>query len=543
MRPESAVLWCLLACQGGGGGADAEALKVVGLAIEPEEAELVTGPAGGETQQFLATVTYEDGTVEDVDFVEWSSSNRTAGSVDETGLFTPSSENGGVTWVTAALGGKEAQATVDVLYTDTIDDEGLAGQFESESGVPLDAWTYPEDGVALPRNTPSIRFQWDEGVLADAWRVRFRSEFTDITAYTSAHEFEADGDLWASIAATNAGGTVEVELARAVAGLIDVSDPLEIQVNRMDQTGSIFYWSTSDEGFMEIPYGGEVEPWLTSDDVGECIGCHAASPHDTMAFTYGESTDGWLGVKEIETRDDVLGYNEEYFGNLKAWRPDGDLLVTAFYGQLMMYDAETIEYLGEIAGPEGGGLTHPDWSPDGKQLVVTKTSNLGDWYFQAGQLAVMDYLGDGQFGDPVVLYDPDPGCVSGCLKAYYPAWSPDGEWIAFNVASGTMWEDETAEVWVIAAEGGDPIRLDAANLGEDLGNSWPRWGPLPDDDILWLTFASNRTYGNSRDDEPKIWVSAFDAEEAELGLDPSFPAFFLPSQDEESNNHLPVWVE
>ena len=39
----------------------------------------------------------------------------------------------------------------------------------------------------------------------------------------------------------------------------------------------------------------------------------------------------------------------------------------------------------------------------------------------------------------------------------------------------------------------DPaIRLDAANKDANLTNSWPRWGPLPDDDILWLATSSTR---------------------------------------------------
>jgi hypothetical protein len=87
------------------------------------------------------------------------------------------------------------------------------------------------------------------------------------------------------------------------------------------------------------------------------------------------------------------------------------------------------------------------------------------------------------------------------------------------------------------------IPLEAANQVGGITNSWPKWGPLPDDDILWLAFSSKRAYGGVIVGIPQVWVAAFDPARAEAGADPSFPAFWLPNQDPAQNNHIPVWAE
>ncbi|MDP6933587.1 MAG: hypothetical protein QGG40_11755, partial [Myxococcota bacterium] len=85
-------------------------------------------------------------------------------------------------------------------------------------------------------------------------------------------------------------------------------------------------------------------------------------------------------------------------------------------------------------------------------------------------------------------------------------------------------------------------RLTAANMDYELTNSWPHWGPLPDDDVFWITFSSKRPYGDLLvDGECQVWVAAFDPQLALLGQDPSSPAFWLPNQDIETANHSTYW--
>jgi Tol biopolymer transport system component len=184
----------------------------------------------------------------------------------------------------------------------------------------------------------------------------------------------------------------------------------------------------------------------------------------------------------------------------------------------------------------GGRYTHPDWSPDGTSVVAVRVTGQfnSDMGFTGGELVKIPFT-DGAFGTPVTLVP----AVSG-KNLYYPAWSPDGAWIAYNRSTGDSYADGDAEVWLSTADGTRQIRLDTINDG-GVQNSYPRWGPLPDDDVLWLAFSSKRDYAPSQTSFPQIWISAIDPTLAEQGLDPSFAPFWLPGQDVRSDNHLPAW--
>ncbi len=528
------MLPILLACSAGFRAPDAE---MVAIEVEPAEITVTTGPRGGPATQFTAWAVYDDLQRLPLEVASWSLSNRSVGTIDDTGLFTPSHEAGGTTWVLAELDGIVGQATMTVIYEDEVGEEAVDPDLFDAPGQPWDwPWTYPEDGVNLPRNTPSITFQWqDPG--AEAFRLTFRSEATNLTVYTTANEWTADEATWASIAATNAGGVVEVTLSARAGKDVLVAEPLHVEVNRMDARGTILYWSTSTEGIMQIPYGGSASDYLTAAQTGHCVGCHVVSSQDRLAFTY-DGGNGPLGLVRTSDASEVLAYGSGPTGNFKAFSPDGRFLLTTFAGVLSVHDGLDGTHLWDV--PLAETATQVDWSPDGTRVALVLTEDhSSDWVFGRGRIAVMDHLGDGTFGEPRVLVDFDDGS-----SAYYPAWSPDGAWIAFNRSTGDSYDDPDAELWVIDGEGANPpIRLDAANLSDNLTNSWPRWGPLPDDDILWLTFASRRDYGHVASGRPQIWVAAFDPARAAAGVDPSWPAFWLPGQASSDNNHIPVWIE
>lgn len=523
-----------------------DAAEVAMIRVEPAFIDLVTGPDGGDTFQFEAWATYGDGTEARLPEAEWTLSNRSTGDIDETGFFEPSTTNGGISYVTARFASAQSQATLTLVYQEELVEEGADPSVFSERGLRADPadtlWTYPEDGVNVPRNTPSIQFQWAAAKESEGYRLRFSSTVTDLTVYTLETSWTADEETWQRIGSTNAGGEVQVELsAKIPVGTVSEA-PRTVQINRMDADGSIFYWSTSASGIMEIPYGGSAEEFLTPNTAAysgesstQCYACHVVSPRGLISFTY-DGGNGRLGVKDMDDLSDVIAYWDNVYANFKTFSPDGRYMLGTFGGALSLYDGETGEYLHEVA--VDGSATHVDWSPDGSQVVLALTDDhYADWYFTGGRIAVMDHLGDGQFGEPRVLYRPDSGI------AYYPAFSPDGDWIAFNVSTGDAYDDEDALVAVMSSTGDAPIMLDAANMGEGLTNSWPRWGPLPDDDVLWLAFASKRTYGNITSGNPQIWVAGFDPERAREGEDPSWPAFWLPGQDSAQNNHIPVWAD
>lgn len=558
MRP--AILAILAACQPEPAPAKAtDPRGVASLVVSPAEAELITGPSGGQQLQFTAELTWTDGTVEVLDVAEWTVSNRSAGTIDESGQFTPDTDNGGISYVTARYAGVEAQSLLTIKYEDAWIEEGadrtlLEGKELAEVG--LETWLYPETGVNVPRNTPGITFQWTDPVPEDpagVWRLRFISAVTDISVFTSDLEWTADEETWMRLASTNAGGTIQVRLygASETQGWT-VSEALRIRVNRLDARGSIYYWSTSAAGVRRLPYAGEPEDYLTQATTGRCVGCHDVGPNGTMAFTY-DGGNGAMGLYDMDADTLISDGTGGQLGNFMTYSPDGRYLLSASYGALVLHDANTHEILGSV--DLGGAMaTHPDWSPDGGSVAAVITPHHGvDWSFGKGSIAVIPHLGDGLFGAPEVLYTAPEG-----WNAYYPTFSPDGDWIAFNQsttetpyhptdapydAENDSYDDATAQLYVMSSSGGTPIALDAANQAEVLTNSWPKWGPLPDDDVLWLAFSSKRLYGRYTDGQPQVWVTGIDPEKARAGEDPSWPAFWLPGQDPAQNNHIPVWAD
>ena len=110
-----------------------------------------------------------------------------------------------------------------------------------------------------------------------------------------------------------------------------------------------------------------------------------------------------------------------------------------------------------------------------------------------------------------------------------------------EAANGDAYDDPDAEVMLVSASGGVPIRLARANTEPAPGNSWPRWGPQVDD-TAWLAFASRRAYGRIVEGRAQIWLAELNLALAREGLDPSAPAVWLSGQDTNSGNHTPAWV-
>jgi hypothetical protein len=505
------------------------------MRVDPPDATVYTSPNGAEPAQFDVYLTRADGSEEPLLEAEWTLSNRTVGIVDSSGAFSASDQNGGVSNLTARFAGVEASGVVTVIFQDEVVEDGVdPTAFEVPRTAHAGLWAYPPNGVNLPRNTPSLRFQWAD-VGASAARLRFRSKVTDLTVYTSGTSWTADEPTWASLVGTNAGGSVEVELSLLVGSEVWSEDLITVNVNRFDARGNIYYWSTSASGIRKIPYGGEAEDFMTAATTGYCVGCHSVRG-GKIAFTY-DGGNGALGLRDIEAGADIIGHDSGVYGNFNTLSPDGNWMLVTFQGALLLYDAHTGAFVQEVG--VGEPATHPDWSPDGTQVVMVLYAPGGaDWTFSRGRVAVMDVGPGPTFSAPKVIFDPGEG-----YNAYYPSWSPDGDWIALNVSTGDSYADPDAMVWVTNAAGSIVVELAEANVTSGLTNSLPRWAPLPDDDVLWLAFSSNRVYGTVTAGNPQLWVTGFDPARAALGLDASWPAFWLPGQDATQNNHIPLWAE
>jgi hypothetical protein len=238
------------------------------------------------------------------------------------------------------------------------------------------------------------------------------------------------------------------------------------------------------------------------------------------------------------------------------------------------------------------------WTGGGFAGIGGSTRNDDDHMF-GGSLWVLPYSGNGTFGTPKVFMQ------SSGENNYYASYSPDGQYLVFdrapanttvsmingcnnaNAAGATCPNDSfsnpAARLMLISAtvNGAKPIDLQNANgspaaAPQPLSNSWPRWSPFVQHykggSLLWVAFSSTRDYGvlvrnhlsgmyqcyppdsfempgaghgtpfPDQCQQPKLWMAAITLSET-TGVDPSFPAFYLPFQDITKHNHTPQWTQ
>lgn len=558
----SAVLMFAFACQSQNEGlvyGDIESLRV-----EPTEITLVTSPEQPAEADFTAFATMKDGEEIEMDLLSWKISNLSSGHVDEDGHFESVDTNGGVTDVIAQSFGVEASARVTVIFRENVlngMDEDLPDAFVSvESSVDeLLEMTYPGDQVIIPRNLEGLGFAWNDPTTSEntVYRLRFQSAITDISVYASDLEWMSTSELWQMISASNRDGRVTVAITAGEWNGTALSNArqgpeIEIQVNRFDARGSVLYWGIVQQSasIMRIPIGTtESEQFWTCEGNNCCIGCHAlADDADRLAITHNGGKFSVIDIADPQQPEEVIPVTPDHSNHaaFKAISPDGKYMLGTDGPSLILYDL--LQGVRIKAFEYNMPISHPDWSPDGSQILFVRVtgSAASDMEFKGGEIVQVDFNEETlTLENEEVLKSRDT-----TYNYYYPAYSPDGEWFVYNRAQNEhprmdghfgCYAAPDAEVWLMSRDGSIDIRLDNANGDGALQNSYPKWGPLPDDDVLWLAFSSRREYPLQPSMEPQIWIVGINPELARDGQDPSSSPIWLPGQSIVNDNHLPVW--
>jgi hypothetical protein len=534
---------------------------------------LLTLVDGAPTSQlFTATLTYGDGSTRDV-------TSETAFEIDSLGTFAANQLDvvtAGRAEALAHWNDRMAAADVVVRLVEVRVDPSLPPNTpDLFQGVESSAFAptvlYPPDQVAMPRNLGDFEVHWTGGGL-DAFEVSLETDYSAVRVYvrggngqpsagTNASWAELEASEWtAATADANTAGFQVRGISYASPGTVYAAPRREIQLSREPMQGGIYYWaSTATQGSASGIFRHDMadaglpatEFWTTDQTDGHCIGCHAISRDGSrMAATYNGGN-GTGTVIDIATSVAEPVTNN---WNFATFTPDGRQVLTIHGYALTVRDAATQAVLAAMTETP---VTHPELSPDGKQLVYVRPTTLAwDWMFGGGQIYTRSY------DQATQTFGPEHALVTTGANNYYPSWSPDGQWIVFNRSddgTGTgAYDNASASVWVVRADGSmPPVELTAANQGVGLTNSWARFAPFEQtagntaERIFWVTVSSKRDFGTRLQNTgmaenqkvPQLWMTAFYPDRVAAVPDPSTPAFRLPFQSLATHNHAAQWTE
>jgi uncharacterized protein YegL len=257
---------------------------------------------------------------------------------------------------------------------------------------------------------------------------------------------------------------------------------------------SVYFWRidpASSQGQIYVTDRDGIRPAAGFDAVNQnysCVGCHAVTSTGQKIAAVTESGAGPIVVYNLNgERIDIPNVTGSYVD----WSPDGSrLAISNANGDIVIMDIAG-QRVTPLQGASEPGVAEmmPSWSADGQFIAFARGRSSPNSFTLTGEADIYVVPASGGAAVPV------PG-ASGSGLNYYPAYSPDGKWLAFtrHETGTTSYADPKAEIFLVPANGGERIRL-AANDDlinrvtlENVSNSWPTWSS----DGEWLAFNSKR---------------------------------------------------
>jgi hypothetical protein len=225
-------------------------------------------------------------------------------------------------------------------------------------------------------------------------------------------------------------------------------------------------------------------------------------------------------------------------GNLD---PDGTLLARAYGDRIEVIDAATGALIGRRELENGARASDAAWSPDGTTLAIAHwPASPAPPMMAASVLAILSVQGS-ELGPPVELAKaemPDEG-----LR--FPAFSPDGRFIACQRSRGGGEKLDDASLVVVAREGGALRSVAAPPVGDDKRRTRlaPSWLAGEGAGTYWILFASPRLLAGKRESERhRLWATWVDLTQARGPTEHVNAPMLLPFQPVDTDNQQPAWA-
>lgn len=300
----------------------------------------------------------------------------------------------------------------------------------------------------------------------------------------------------------------------------------------------LYYWQIPNPirggDIMRFPLQGNTTtvPWWGPRTGKGCAGCHAVSPDGRYVAIIETGS-----FRMVDTTTDIALAipNSLAAPSYVSWRPNINTTPPYQYaydnGQNIAVAALFDGHLRDLQGAADPNLVElmPTWGSNGMIAFARGTMPAG------GQ-------GGGSFGfqGPVdIMLVPESGGTAVPLNGasgggrahYYPAFSPNGRWIAFtqsNMAGSSIAASDAVIRLAAADNSGQVVLLPNSNSAQG-ATSYPTWSV----DGTFLSFSSNRPGGRGDWD---IYLSPIDPQTGADG-----PAMNLTSANSPAFEHAALW--
>lgn len=560
------------------------------LAVTPSNAVLNTQLGQLAELDFTVTATYADGTTGEVQGF-WAASSPRIGTINRTtGTFSASGAGAGTVDIQVTALGRSVTVPLRVAVTATsqapgvpADPGALFAAAEAPDPTQRANLVYPPAGAVLPQNISPADVQWDRGSVGDVYRISLSSSAVEAVHYelhtgpAYQNHWPVDAPLWRALAEATPEQPVTVRVDRweAATNLVRPGVARTFRFADAVLRGSIYYWALRAGRIVRISDGGTRENFMPTPPLqnpadpasSRCVACHTVSRDGTRMAVSTWSGEGRLGLYDLT--QDLVGDPppalrhpvsnagpQMYFG---SFSPDNSrILTTSAVGVLSLRDGATGDVVATGGAPlPSAAATFPSWSPDGSSVaLVNEIGNANAIDYPAGALSLIDVTGPDSFSAVRELLPYDGVRVYG-----HPSWTPDSQWIAyhhgdssraFQVYDFATMKDvvpsvrRDGRIMMVSRDGTRRYRLENLN-GAAENSYYPTLSPFNEGGYFWLAFFSTRDYGNASvgtkgEERRQLWVSAI-SNNPQPGQDPSAPAFWLPGQDQASDNMAAFWAQ
>lgn len=460
----------------------------------------------------------------------------------------------------------------------------------------------PEVGTLYPNNWLRPRFAWLPAQASDnlfELRLQVDNQANPLVVYTTQTQWTMPAAMWDGLRAhsqdvamtvsvrsgqLNASALTNESLGSSGAlGVAPVGAPGTIVywaiVGNMSGTGVLKGFSIGDESVIPVLSGPQVQVNPAPAGNRACIGCHASTPDGLEVAFASEWSNYSNSIATIGREAGVAGGAPAFLTpaaeavitklngvpafSAAHWMTGDRIALLSDVGALNWVDLEGTA--GDVQGVVARSLsattgdpnaaTTPTWSHDGSTIVYTSLAagNIINGRPSNGPMDLYSVAYNARAGGDAV---PLAGASSPDADEFYPSFSPDDRYIAFDTVAGSggIYANASDELSIVPAAGGTATRLSANDppacsnaQSPGVTNSWAKWSPSAQNvsvlgkTYYWVVFSSTRPHlGDSQHTtNPQLFVSAVVVDA--MGAITTYHSLYLWNQPYLEDNHTPAW--